>query len=65
MGLGHYDTVFDAGTVAQRPAKVDGDRVTGPGVFDMKAGLVQLVWAAPRADQLEVPRPVGAPGHQR
>ena len=57
VGLGHYDTVFDAGTVAQRPAKVDGDRVTGPGVFDMKGGLVQLVWALRALDQLEVPRP--------
>lgn len=43
--LCHYDTVWPLGTLAGRPFLVDGDRVTGPGVFDMKAGLVQAVWA--------------------
>lgn len=38
--LGHVDTVFPAGTLDRRPFTVDGDRATGPGVFDMKAGLV-------------------------
>ncbi len=57
VGLGHYDTVFDAGTVAERPASVDGDRMTGPGIFDMKGGLVQLVWAIRSLDELAVSRP--------
>jgi glutamate carboxypeptidase len=43
--LCHYDTVWPLGTLEGRPFRVDGDRVTGPGVFDMKAGLVQAVWA--------------------
>ena len=43
--LCHYNTVWPLGTIADRPFRVDGDRVTGPGVFDMKAGLVQAVWA--------------------
>ncbi|MFC9221771.1 M20 family metallopeptidase [Streptomyces hygroscopicus] len=43
--LGHYDTVWPAGTLADWPCTVDGDRATGPGIFDMKAGLVQAVWA--------------------
>jgi glutamate carboxypeptidase len=39
--LAHLDTVWPAGTTADWPFAVDGDWVTGPGVFDMKAGLVQ------------------------
>ena len=43
--LGHHDTVFPLGTLATRPfAHVDG-RLTGPGVFDMKAGIVQAIHA--------------------
>jgi len=38
--LGHLDTVWPRGTVATRPFTVDGDRAAGPGVFDMKAGIV-------------------------
>jgi glutamate carboxypeptidase len=38
--IGHMDTVFDPGTAAERPFRVDGDRATGPGVTDMKAGLL-------------------------
>ncbi|MER6436010.1 M20/M25/M40 family metallo-hydrolase [Streptomyces sp. NPDC001185] len=55
--LGHYDTVWPAGTLAQRPYRRDGDRITGPGVFDMKAGLVQAVWALKALDALGLPRP--------
>ena len=38
--IGHMDTVFDPGTAAARPFRVDGDRALGPGVTDMKAGLL-------------------------
>ncbi len=38
--LGHVDTVWPLGTLAARPFTRDGGRATGPGVFDMKAGLV-------------------------
>jgi glutamate carboxypeptidase len=37
----HVDTVWPLGTLARWPFVVDGDRATGPGAFDMKAGLVQ------------------------
>ncbi|MFD8331056.1 M20/M25/M40 family metallo-hydrolase [Streptomyces solisilvae] len=38
--LGHADTVWPRGTLAENPFQVEGTRATGPGVFDMKAGLV-------------------------
>jgi glutamate carboxypeptidase len=38
--IGHMDTVFDAGTAAERPFRLDGERAYGPGVTDMKAGLL-------------------------
>jgi glutamate carboxypeptidase len=38
--LGHRDTVFPKGTAAQRPFRVENGRAYGPGVADMKAGLV-------------------------
>ncbi|MFE0515194.1 M20 family metallopeptidase [Streptomyces sp. NPDC058964] len=40
--LGHFDTVWPTGTLAGWPFAVDGDLATGPGVFDMKAGIVQM-----------------------
>ncbi|GAA1790523.1 M20 family metallopeptidase [Pseudarthrobacter sulfonivorans] len=55
--LCHYDTVWAAGTLEGWPAVIDGDRVTGPGVFDMKAGLVQLVWAIRANAELGLPLP--------
>lgn len=57
VALGHYDTVFDAGTLAEWPVRVEGDKVSGPGVFDMKGGLVQMVWAMRALDELGLPRP--------
>jgi glutamate carboxypeptidase len=38
--LGHMDTVFGPGTVSERPFGLDGDRARGPGVSDMKGGLL-------------------------
>ena len=38
--IGHMDTVFEVGTVAARPYRADRERATGPGVTDMKAGLL-------------------------
>jgi glutamate carboxypeptidase len=38
--IGHMDTVFEDGTVAQRPFRIEGDRARGAGVSDMKAGLL-------------------------
>jgi len=38
--VGHMDTVFDEGTVAERPFRIDGTTAYGPGVSDMKGGLL-------------------------
>jgi glutamate carboxypeptidase len=38
--LGHLDTVWPVGTLAEMPWRLDGGRAYGPGVFDMKAGVV-------------------------
>ena len=38
--IGHMDTVFPDGTAAERPFRIVGDRAFGPGVADMKAGLL-------------------------
>ncbi len=43
--LGHLDTVWPVGSLARLPFTNDGERLHGPGVFDMKAGVVQG-WAA-------------------
>ncbi|MGH2651896.1 MAG: M20/M25/M40 family metallo-hydrolase, partial [Actinomycetota bacterium] len=38
--IGHTDTVFEPGTAAERAFRTEGDRATGPGVSDMKGGLL-------------------------
>lgn len=45
MILTHLDTVFPAGEASRRPFKNDGRRLYGPGVFDMKCGLLQGLYA--------------------
>ena len=47
--IGHMDTVFPVGTAKRRPFTVDrqADRVYGPGVADMKGGLVAMLFALP------------------
>lgn len=55
--LCHYDTVWPLGTLAEWPVTIDGDRLTGPGVFDMKAGLVQATHAISIARARGLPLP--------
>ena len=43
--LSHMDTVWDVGTVAGRPTRIDGDRIYGVGSMDMKGGIVIALWA--------------------
>jgi glutamate carboxypeptidase len=51
--VGHLDTVWPLGTLARWPFSLAGDRATGPGVFDMKAGVVQLFAAASQLDDTD------------
>lgn len=57
LSVCHYDTVWPEGTVAEWPLRVEGDVVSGPGVLDMKAGLVQTVWMVVALRELGVPHP--------
>lgn len=43
--IGHTDTVFDPGYLARRPFEIDGDTILGPGVSDMKSGLLAGLYA--------------------
>jgi glutamate carboxypeptidase len=43
--LGHYDTVYATGSLAKMPFRVSGGKAYGPGIFDMKAGLTQALFA--------------------
>ncbi|WP_199185260.1 M20 family metallopeptidase [Cryobacterium sp. Y50] len=55
--LCHYDTVWDAGTLTNWPVAIDGDRLTGPGAFDMKGGLIQFAWAVAALKACGLPNP--------
>lgn len=43
--LSHYDTVWPEGTLQEMPFKKEDGIIKGPGVFDMKGGLIQALWA--------------------
>ncbi len=43
--VGHMDTVWPLGTLERMPLRREGDSLFGPGTYDMKAGLVELVFA--------------------
>lgn len=43
--IGHCDTVWPAGTLGTMPVRAESEILYGPGVFDMKAGLVQMIYA--------------------
>ena len=45
MFLGHMDTVFATGEAAKRPFSIEGDKAFGPGVCDMKGGLLVALHA--------------------
>src|SRR6267378_175720 len=43
--LGHYDTVYPLGTLATMPCRVVDNKLTGPGVLDMKSGIALMLHA--------------------
>ena len=58
--LGHYDTVYPLGTLATMPCRAVDNRLTGPGVLDMKSGIALMLYAleALQAWHGGLPRPV-------
>jgi glutamate carboxypeptidase len=53
--LGHYDTVYPTGTLAHMPFRISGGKAYGPGTFDMKAGIVQALFAFEALQELKIP----------
>ena len=58
--LGHYDTVYPLGTLANMPCQIVDDKLTGPGVLDMKSGIALMLCSitALREWHGDLPRPV-------
>jgi glutamate carboxypeptidase len=58
--LGHYDTVYDLETLAMMPWREQNGRLHGPGVFDMKSGIAQIMFALRALREVTggLPRPV-------
>jgi len=52
--VGHLDTVWPLGTLERMPVRAVDGRLYGPGVFDMKGGLVQMVFALRALAALEL-----------
>ena len=58
--LGHYDTVYERGTLRTMPWAEKKGRLRGPGVFDMKGGIAQIIFALRALCEVKdgLPRPV-------
>jgi glutamate carboxypeptidase len=58
--LGHFDTVWDIGTLRSMPFLIQKGRLWGPGVYDMKTGIAQMQFAIRALQQIAggLPRPV-------
>jgi glutamate carboxypeptidase len=58
--LGHYDTVYPLGTLANMPSQVSEGRLWGPGVLDMKSGIALMLTAIDvlRAAHNDLPHPI-------
>jgi glutamate carboxypeptidase len=56
MLLGHIDTVWPLGTLATMPLKVTRERIAGPGVLDMKAGVAMALMAVEVLQEMELLR---------
>jgi len=52
--IGHYDTVFPIGTIEKMPFKIEGNRAYGPGILDMKGGLVMAYFAVKALQELDM-----------
>jgi len=55
--LGHLDTVWDIGTLAEMPFQVREGHAYGPGIYDMKSGIVCGLWAVQALTALKITPP--------
>ena len=55
--LGHFDTVWDLGTLERMPIREENGRLHGPGIYDMKSGLVIAIHATRALRHLGLPMP--------
>ncbi len=53
--LGHYDTVYSSGSLAEMPFRVSAGKAYGPGIFDMKAGIVHAMFALETLQRTKAP----------
>jgi glutamate carboxypeptidase len=58
--VGHSDTVWPIGTIGQMPVRIEGDTIHGPGVLDMKGGLVQMLYALRAVKELDLQAPANS-----
>jgi glutamate carboxypeptidase len=52
--VGHCDTVWPHGTLERLPVTYKGKKIRGPGIFDMKAGLTQILFALACIEELNI-----------
>jgi glutamate carboxypeptidase len=57
LALGHSDTVWPMGTLAQMPFREADARLWGPGVLDMKSGIAFFIYAVRTLRELDIPVP--------
>ncbi len=55
--IGHCDTVWELGTLQKMPVKKDKTKMSGPGIYDMKASLAQLIFALLTIDEMHLSMP--------
>ena len=56
--IGHCDTVWDKDTILKMPIMNQNGKLTGPGIYDMKAGITQIVFALQAISKLQLPMPL-------
>ena len=56
--LGHCDTVWPRQTLREMPVRIENGHMKGPGVYDMKCGLVQIVFALRALHELQIEPPL-------
>jgi len=52
--VGHCDTVWKANTLSEMPISEEDNKLTGPGIFDMKAGLTQMIYTLQAIQDLDL-----------